>query len=262
MIDIGANLLHSQFDSDRIEVIERAFAAGVTRLMLTATDLPTSARAIDFCGDHRDIRCTAGVHPHEAKVVEDGWETTLRELVVSPLVKAVGEMGLDYNRNFSSPERQRAVFLNQLDIAESVGKPVFVHDREAASDVLSALKSRDGLAGVVIHCFTGNEKELDNYLSAGYYIGITGWICDKRRGQLLRSIVTRVPLTRLLIETDAPYLLPHNTPTEKIPTKNKRRNEPALLIYVAAQLAQLYETDESEIAAATTRNALEFFKWE
>ena len=155
-----------------------------------------------------------------------------------------------------------AVFQSQLDIAEDIAKPVFVHDREAAVDVLAALTSHRSLVGVVVHCFTGREKELDDYLSAGFHIGITGWVCDQRRGQPLRDIVTRVPLTRLLIETDAPYLFPHNAPTEMFTTKNRRRNEPALLKYVVAQLAELYGTDESEIVTATSRNALAFFDWD
>ncbi|MCZ6619942.1 MAG: TatD family hydrolase, partial [Gammaproteobacteria bacterium] len=190
MIDIGANLLHSQFDIDREEVIERAHAAGVTRILLTASDLPTSANAIKFCSARSNIRCTAGVHPHDAKDVDIGWESTLSKLASSPLVKAVGEMGLDYNRNFSPPEQQQAVFQKQLSIAEQVGKPVFVHDREAATDVLAALTGHKGLVGVVIHCFTGSAKELEDYLSAGFHIGITGWVCDQRRGKPLRDIVS------------------------------------------------------------------------
>ena len=262
MIDIGANLLHSQFDADRDKVIERAQSAGVERILLTASDLPTSVDAIEFCSTRTAIRCTAGVHPHEAKNVEAGWVSTLSELATSPLVKAIGEMGLDYNRNFSTPAQQRAVFQSQLDISEQVGKPVFVHDREAATDVLAALTNHSKLAGVVVHCFTGSEKELDDYLSAGFHIGITGWVCDQRRGQPLRDIVTRIPLSRLLIETDAPYLLPHNTPADELTTKNKRRNEPSLLKYVVAQLAQLYGTDESEIVTATSHNARKLFAWE
>ncbi len=262
MIDIGANLLHSQFDTDRDKVIERAEAAGVERILLTATDLPTSEEAIKFCGTRSDIRCTAGVHPHVAKNVEAGWTSALSKLVASPFVKAVGEMGLDYNRNFSSPAEQRAVFQSQLEIAEQVGKPVFVHDREAAADVLDSLTNHTNLRGVVVHCFTGTEKELDDYLSAGFHIGITGWVCDQRRGQPLREIVTRIPLSRLLIETDAPYLLPHNAPADELTTKNKRRNEPSLLKYVVRQLAQLYGTEESEIVTATSHNALKLFDWE
>lgn len=262
MIDIGTNLLHSQFDGDREEVIERARENGVTHLILTATDLPSSEAAIKFCSDRNDIRCTAGVHPHDAKDVQVGWELILSNLVTSPLVKAVGEMGLDYNRNFSSPAQQLTIFHDQLDIAEEVAKPVFVHDREAASDVLCALTSHNGLVNVVVHCFTGSEEELDNYLAAGFHIGITGWVCDRRRGQLLRDIVARVPLDKLMIETDAPYLLPHNTPAESLMTKNKRRNEPALLKYVVAQLAQSYGIDEAEIAQTTARNALAFFRLE
>lgn len=261
MIDIGANLLHSQFDSDRDAVIERAHAAGVARMLLTATDLSTSTAAIEFCTRRNDIRCTAGVHPHVAKEVEPGWISRLSELATSPLVKAVGEMGLDYNRNFTTPEQQQTVFHSQLDIAEQIRKPVFVHDREAAADVLAALTSHGRLTGVVVHCFTGDEKELDDYLSAGFYIGITGWVCDQRRGQPLRDIVTRVPLSKLLIETDAPYLLPHNVPANELTTGNKRRNEPAMLKYVVRQLAQLYGTEESEIITATSRNAREFFNW-
>ncbi|MCZ6644550.1 MAG: TatD family hydrolase [Gammaproteobacteria bacterium] len=261
MIDIGANLLHSQFDSDREAVIERAHTAGVARILLTATDVPTSTAAIEFCATRSDIRCTAGVHPHVAKDVQSGWTSLLSELAGSPFVKALGEMGLDYNRNFSTREQQQTVFHSQLEIAEQIGKPVFVHDREASADVLAALKNHSRLAGVVVHCFTGDASELDDYLSAGFHIGITGWVCDQRRGQPLRDIVTRVPLSKLLIETDAPYLLPHNAPADVLTTANKRRNEPALLKYVAQQLAELYGTEESEIVTVTSRNATELFDW-
>jgi TatD DNase family protein len=262
LTDIGINLLNHQFDDDRKAVIERARAAGVTRMLITCTDIAESRLGQDFCQANPDgFWCTAGVHPHQAKDVSPGWLEELADLAAQPCVRAVGETGLDFNRNFSTPEQQLAVFDAQLTLAASAGKPVFVHDRDSDGKVFELLDRRHGtLAGVVVHCFTGTENDLRRYLEAGFYIGITGWVCDARRGQRLRDIVTTIPLDRLLIETDAPYLRPHNAPAPPAGLEHqRRRNEPALLGCVAAQLAELYGVGDADIALASWQNASRLF---
>lgn len=262
LTDIGVNLLNGQFDNDRDAVIERARAAGVTRMLITCTDLAESRLGRQFCSAHPDgFWCTAGVHPHNAKDVAPDWLEELAALASEPWVRAVGETGLDFNRNFSPPEQQLKVFDAQLRLAAAAGKPVFVHDRDSDGKVFELLsRYHDELAGVVVHCFTGTEEDLERYLNAGFFIGITGWVCDSRRGQSLRDIVTMTPLNRLLVETDAPFLRPHNAPPPPPGLeRHKRRNEPALLGCVVAQLAELYEADEAEIAHATWQNASRLF---
>ncbi|NIP16272.1 MAG: hydrolase TatD [Pseudomonadales bacterium] len=262
LTDIGVNLLSRQFDEDREAVVERARAAGVTRMLITCTDLAESSLGQAFCRANPDgFWCTAGVHPHHAKDVGRDWLDQLTELAKDPSVKAVGETGLDFNRNFSPPEQQLAVFDAQLTLAADTGKPVFVHDRDSEGKVFELLNRHRGkLPGVVVHCFTGTRLDLQLYLKAGFYIGITGWVCDARRGQDLRDIVTMIPLDRLLIETDAPYLRPHNAPAPPPGLEHhKRRNEPALLGCVAAQLAQLYGVDHADVAQASWQNASRLF---
>ena len=259
--DIGANLLHRQFDPDREAVIDRAHAAGVTRMLVTCTDLDESARGIEFCRGRADgLWCTAGVHPHDAKHTEPGWLTRLADLAGNAQVRAVGETGLDFNRNFSPPERQIEVFEAQLELAVRIGKPVFVHDRDSQGKVHELLsRHARELCGVVVHCFTGASEDLVHYLDAGFFVGITGWVCDERRGQQLQDLVPDIPLDQLLVETDAPFLFPRNAPAQAVKSPNKNRNEPALLRYVIEKVAQLRGCDPSAIAHATHRNASVLF---
>lgn len=263
MIDIGINLLHPQFDPDRLEVLARARSVGVTDMLVTSTDLATSMAAIDFC-EQNDLYCTAGVHPHDASDAPADLLDRLTKLASSPRVKAIGETGLDFNRNYSPPAEQRKVFEAQLGIAQACAMPVFVHDRDSDGAVFELLKScADDLTGIVVHCFTGTAHDLARYLELGCYIGITGWICDKRRGAELRGLIGELPLDRLLIESDAPFLLPQTLPTgwhaEHAPGTSRRRNEPALLPLVARQIAELLGVTEREIVSKTTANARALF---
>ncbi len=263
MIDIGVNLLHKQFATDREDVIRRAHDAGVTTMLITATDLESTANAIAFCKAH-DMFCTAGVHPHDAAGVTASFTNDLASLAQSDRVKAIGETGLDFNRNYSPPKVQREIFASQLQLACEIHKPVFVHDRDSNGEVFQHLQNAaDDLIGVVVHCFTGTRADLERYIEAGYYIGITGWICDRRRGEELRSLVCEIPLTKLLVETDAPFLLPQTAPADWHVQENvqasSRRNEPALLGYVIAQIAELHQCESTIVAEATTRNARALF---
>ncbi len=255
LIDTCVNLLSGQFRKDREEILTRAHDAGVTGFLFTATDIESSSALQAHCGTNR--LTTAGVHPHDASGVCDDWIDQLTELVSADCVRAVGETGLDFNRNFSPPDVQREVFRYQVELAQRVDLPLFVHERESEGEVLRILKDADDLPPVVIHCFTGTRSELTEYLNAGFYIGITGWIADTRRGDTLRDIVSLIPPDRLLIETDAPYLRPHNAPGDV--GASPKRNEPALLPYVLSALAEAREETAEELATATSENARHLF---
>jgi TatD DNase family protein len=257
LIDIGSNLTHDSFAGDLPEVIARAMRVGVTRQVVTGADLASSRAAAALAEAHPGVLwSTAGVHPHHAADFDLGRAEELRELLNRRRVVAVGECGLDYFRDLSPRTAQRAAFAAQLEIAVSMAKPVFLHQRDAHQDFAAILAEyRPGLAGGVAHCFTGGERELEAYLALDLSIGITGWICDERRGQSLREVAPRIPSERLMIESDAPYLLPRNLE----PRPQSRRNEPAFLPHIARTVAQIRGESLAEVAAATTRNALRFF---
>ena len=261
MIDIGANLLNRQFRSDRAEVLDRAWAAGLSHLIVTATNPEEAAAASALCVAGDNLSCTAGVHPHHAGEVHEAggdWLGEIRALAASEGVCAIGETGLDYHRKFSPHEAQRAVFAAQAELAAELRLPLFVHDRDSQGGVYDILIGlADDLTGVVIHCFTGSERDLFRYLDAGFLIGVTGWVCDRRRGETLRQLVPQIPLDRLLIETDAPFLLPHGSAS---PSAHRRRNEPCLLPFIAKFIAQLRGLPTAEIAARTTANAQRLFR--
>ena len=257
MIDIGANLTSAVFREDLGAVLERAAQAGVCGVMVTGTDLVSSSAAAGLAARYPDyLAATAGVHPHDAKDVEPGWLDTLEDLLDQPCVKAVGETGLDFNRNYSPREAQLTAFDAQIELAVRRARPLFVHDRDSGGVVLERLRAHGPEPRqVVIHCFTGSALELDGYLSAGFMIGITGWICDERRGLELRELVRLIPAQQLMIETDAPFLLPRTIDT-KPPS---RRNEPANLIWVARCLAEARGENVADLIATTTDNARTFF---
>jgi TatD DNase family protein len=257
LIDIGANLAHDSFDRDRAAVLERAKAAGVGRLIVTGTSVTASVQALALCEAHPGaLFATAGIHPHHAQELDQHAVAALRGLLGSPAVVAVGECGLDYFRDFAPRTAQRDAFRAQLELAAQIRKPVFLHQRDAHEEFVALLTPfRERLAGGVAHCFTGGNTELDAYLDLGLYIGVTGWICDERRGAALRDAVPRIPLDRLLLETDAPYLLPRDLE----PRPKDRRNEPAYLAHVLERVAALQRRSREDVARATTRNAATLF---
>jgi len=257
LIDIGANLTHDSFDVDRAEVLEQAQAVGVDRMIVTGTSVTDSVRALELAKAHPvTLFSTAGVHPHHAKEFDEHSAEALQTLAQHAQVVAVGECGLDFYRNFSPPERQRAVFSAQLELAANVGLPVFLHQRDAHEEFLSLLRPmRDRLSGGVAHCFTGGLDEVRAYLDLDLYIGITGWICDERRGAELTRAVPHIPLERVLIETDAPYLLPRDLADKP----RGRRNEPRFLPHVLARLAAAMNRPAEVVAEATRINAEKLF---
>jgi TatD DNase family protein len=260
LVDIGLNLAHDSFDPDRDRVIEAAAAAGVRHMVITGSTLESSRAAIKLARAAPErFRATAGIHPHHACEFHAADVPTLRELLRATEVGAAGECGLDYFRNFSPHADQERVFRQQLDLAVELGKPVFLHQRDAHDAFMAILREyRPRLSAAVAHCFTGDERELRDYLALDLSIGITGWICDERRGHHLRDLVRLIPSDRLMIETDAPYLLPRDL----TPKPRSRRNEPKYLPHILATVAACRGEAPEAIAAATTRNALRFFGFE
>jgi TatD DNase family protein len=257
LIDIGSNLTHDSFAPDRDAVMARAQAAGVRHQVVTGADLASSRQAAALAAASPAIlSSTAGVHPHHAKNFDASQRTGLCDLLSHPQVVAVGECGLDYCRNLSPPEAQRAAFVAQLEIAAAARKPVFLHQRDAHDDFTAILKDfRGALVGGVAHCFTGGRSELEEYLALELYIGITGWVSDERRGSSLREAVPHIPSGRLMLETDAPYLLPRDLE----PRPASRRNEPCYLPHVARAVAHLRGESLATVATETSRNATRFF---
>ncbi len=255
IFDIGANLTHESFQKDRDDVVAQARDKGVSKMVITGCDVASSLLALDIAKQY-DLLSTAGVHPHEASTLTQQGQTTLTEMQAHPHVVAVGECGLDYYRNLSDKTDQKSAFVSQLEIAVRTGKPVFLHEREASRDMLDILNTyRPKLSRAVIHCFTGNKQELHDYLDLDLYIGITGWICDERRGMHLRNIVSDIPQDKLMIETDSPYLLPRTIR----PKPKSRRNQPKYLPYVVQMVADACQTSYEQMAERTTSNANTFF---
>jgi TatD DNase family protein len=257
LIDIGSNLTHDSFAADRDAVLNRALEAGVRRQIVTGADMTSSAQAAALAAAHPGtLSSTAGVHPHHAQSLDTALREELCALLRLPQVVAVGECGLDYYRNFSPPDAQRAAFIAQLEIAAAARKPVFLHQRDAHADFTAILKDfRPALIGGVAHCFTGGRPELEDYLALDLYIGVTGWVNDERRGQLLREALPHIPADRLMLETDAPYLLPRDLS----PRPKSRRNEPCYLPHIARTVAALRNDTLEHVATTTTRNATLFF---
>ncbi len=257
LIDIGANLTHEAFRRDLPDVLTRARTAGVVTMIVTGASAESSAAARELARAHPDVlRATAGVHPHHAGDYTADTDAALRELARTPEVVAVGETGLDYFRDLSPRPAQRAAFERQLAIAVDLGLPLFLHQRDAHVDFLAMLKAaRDRVPAVVVHCFTDQRRALFDYLDLDCHIGITGWICDERRGAHLIELVRAIPAARLLLETDAPYLLPRDLATPP----SSRRNEPMYLAHVCASVARARGEPPDVTAVNATAAARAFF---
>ena len=258
LIDIGCNLTHDSFDHDRKEVIEAAHKAGVVQMIVTGASAKGSVAALEIARNWPGrLFSTAGVHPHRASAYDDDTDILLRELATKDEVVAVGETGLDYFRDFSPRDEQRSAFERQMRIAIDTGMPLFLHQRDAHDDFFALLgQHRDQLNEVVVHCFTGNRAELHEYLDLDCHIGITGWICDERRGTHMKEFMRDIPSNRLMIETDSPYLKPRNLR----PKIKSNRNEPRLLPWILGTLAACRNEHPRDLAEATTRNARAFFR--
>ncbi len=257
LIDIGANLTHESFRHDFDAVLVRAREAGVAQMIVTGASREGSEQALALACAHPGVLyASAGVHPHHARDYDADTDARLRALLREPAVRAVGETGLDYHRNYSLREAQRTAFEKQLAIAVELGKPLFLHQRDAHADFLALLKTaRDRVPAAVVHCFTDRREALFDYLDLDCHIGITGWICDERRGIHLRELVREIPASRLLLETDAPYLLPRTVR----PPPAHRRNEPMYLAHICGEVARDRGEPVEITAAASTATARAFF---
>jgi TatD DNase family protein len=257
IIDVGVNLGHRSFVPDRSQVITRAFAAGVKTMIVTGSSLTSSREALQIAREYPGrLFSTAGVHPHDSRSCTDATLSKLRKMAALDEVAAIGECGLDFYRDFSPRDLQEKWFAAQVALAEELQMPVFLHERDARPRFSEILAAHRHNTPAVLHCFTGSAEDLKVYLDMGLFIGITGWICDERRGTHLRELVRHIPGDRLMIETDAPFLLPRSLPNKP----KDGRNEPAFLPHVLETVAQCLGKPAVEVAATTTRNAKEFFR--
>lgn len=255
--DIGANLTHESFNKDLSDVIRNAKSTGIKKICITSTSIEDTKLSLKIAGSDKDFFITTcGIHPHYADTFIESNIEDIKKLCTNSLIKAVGETGLDFNRNFSLKENQINCFESQLEIAQELTLPIFMHQREAHESFMSCLNNFDLNVNAVVHCFTENKKEFYEYLEKGFWIGFTGWICDPKRGKHMESLISSMPLDRVMIETDSPYLLPKNLKVKG------RRNEPKYIYEIAKRIADLQKKDIGEIAGLLYENSLEFFKLE
>ncbi|MFU8833503.1 MAG: TatD family hydrolase [Wenzhouxiangella sp.] len=257
LIDIGCNLTHESFEKDRAEVIANAQAQGVLQMVVTGASEAGSVKASQLATLWPGtLYATAGVHPHLASDFTSDTASVLAELHREDSVVAVGECGLDYFRDLSPRSAQRKAFERQLELAVACGKPVFLHQRDAHEDFVAILREfRPHLARAVVHCFTDTREAMLDYLALDCHIGITGWICDERRGHHLKEFVAEIPAGRLMIETDSPYLKPRNLR----PKARTHRNEPQWLPWIAGTVAACRGVSPPRLAEETTACARDFF---
>jgi TatD DNase family protein len=249
LIDTHAHLDMEAFQKDLPEVLARAGESEVTDIISIGIDLPSSAKALELAGKYDFIYATVGYHPHNAEAVDLGTLRDLADLASAPKVVAWGEIGLDFFRRHSSPESQIEAFERQLDLAGELGLPVIIHDRDAHEQIYEILRKRN-LTGV-IHCFSGDYTLAGMFLDLGYYLSIPGTVTYKK-ADLVREVAAKIPLDRLLVETDAPFLAP-------VPYRGKR-NEPAFVKHTAQEIARLREMDLQELGRSTSENARNLFK--
>lgn len=257
IIDIGANLTHDSFDSDREVVLQSARDAGIVQIVVTGASAQGSLDAVAMAEAlPGELFATAGVHPHRAAHYDADTDALLRELAGHDAVVATGETGLDYFRDISPRPVQQQVFEQQLQIGVESGLPVFLHQRDGHEDFIAILRQfRDQLKNAVVHCFTGTREEMYECLDLDCHIGITGWICDERRGAHLKEFVADIPADRLMIESDSPYLKPRSLR----PRVKTHRNEPQWLGWTLGVVAASRGEKPAETAAITTKTARNFF---
>ncbi len=257
LVDIGVNLTNNSLLRDLEAVTYRASDAGVNRMVVTGTSIEESRKAIDLCQSYpANLTSTCGVHPHHASEWDENSLADLGTMAQQDCVRAIGETGLDFNRNYSPPEAQEYAFRQQMELAASLKMPLFCHQRDAHHRFVEMLREyRDDLSRLVVHCFTDSREALVDYLELDCHIGITGWICDERRGLELQQLVKLIPAERLLLETDAPYLLPRDLD----PKPSSRVNEPAHLPHILAAVARHRGEPEQELSAQVLENSRLFF---
>ena len=250
LIDSHAHIQLDRFDADREAVLERAQAAGVHAILVIGFDLETSRGAIELAEKYDQIYATVGMHPHDARDLDDETVRIFRDLTTHPKVVALGEMGLDYYRDLSPRPVQQEAFERQLDLAEELNLPIVIHNREAYHDILPILGARRGKIRGVMHCFSGDVEIMHQSLALGFYIGIGGPV-TYRRSDALQGVAREVPADALLVETDCPWLAPQ--------FRRGRRNEPAYVCATAEKIAGLRGISLEEIGEMTTQNFEDLF---
>lgn len=252
LVDSHCHLDDAAFDADRKDVILFAKQLGIKWILNPGADLASSKKAVVLADEYPMIYAAVGVHPHDAKDVPDDWEAQLQELGAHPKVVAIGEMGLDYHYDHSPRQAQQDVFRKQIRLARSIGKPVIIHEREAPADVLTILKEEQVQdVGGVMHCFSGSIESARLFMQLGLYISFAGPVTFKNARRSL-EVASAIPLDKILVETDAPYLTPE-------PYRGKR-NEPGHVLLVAQKIAEMRGMDFSEFAEAVTFNAEQLFR--
>ena len=254
LFDIGANLTHESFEKDLKEVLERAIKNDINNICITGCNLLDSKKALEIAQLFPDnLITTCGIHPHYADSFNKNSMLEIFDICQNNIVKAIGETGLDFNRNYSDKNKQIESFLNHIKIANKLNLPMFLHQRDAHQDFIDCINTEKPEVKCVVHCFTGQKNELEDYLINNFYIGLTGWICDPKRGSHLEELIPIIPLDKLLIETDSPYLLPKNLKIKG------RRNEPGFLNEILNKVVEVRKETETEIKEALMRNSLYFF---
>ena len=255
--DIACNFTSERFDKDLDDVINRAITNKITKFALICSRLGDLEKLLEIYNRFaKDMFFTIGVHPHHANEINDEYLKKLKEAITKSIPHAIGETGLDFYRNLSTYEEQVFAFEEQIKIAIDTNKPLFLHQRDSHEDFIKILrKYSSDITKAVVHCFTGTQEQLNDYLELNCYIGVTGWICDEKRNVELRKTIKNIPLEKLMIETDCPYLIPKNL-TDK-PKNN--RNEPCNLNHIASEIAILMEIKERALRKKTYENAINFF---
>lgn len=254
-IDIGVNIFDKQF-SGKVEEIAIDAKNNDIAMIITGSSMKSSTLASDYIAGKKNIFSTAGIHPHAARTCSENTITELRKLIVNnPGIVAVGECGLDYDRMFSPKDVQKKYFEYQIILAEELDKPLFLHERAAAEDFYHILSRHKNICNrSVVHCFTGDASTVMKYLDLGCYIGITGWICDERRNHDLLEALKYIPIERLMIETDAPYLTPRNI------NGLSRTNIPSNIKYILSEIAKHKNMEEELLGVEIYKNTKAFFK--
>ena len=252
LFDSHAHLDSERFEGERDAIIERAQSAGISLIMNPGASYESSVRAVEMSEKYEMVYAAVGIHPHDADTVDDMMLSLIKALAKKEKVKAIGEIGLDYYYDNSPREIQKKVFRDQIRLAKSLNLPIIIHDRDANDDVMRILKEEDPFeSGVVLHCFSGSAELARQYVKLGAYISIAGPLTFKNNRKTI-EVVEAVPLERLFVETDSPYLTP-------VPFRGKR-NEPAYVEYVADKIAEIKVLTFNEVAEATKENARKFFK--
>ena len=257
--DIACNFTSDRFDNDLDEIIDRAIANNITKFGLICSQLSDLDKLLEIYHRYsKNMFFTIGVHPHHANEINEEYLEKLKEAISKNNPHAVGEVGLDFFRNLSTYEEQIFAFEEQIKISIDTNKPLFLHQRDSHDDFIKILrKYSSDINKTVVHCFTGTQQQLDDYLELDCYIGVTGWICDKKRNVELRKTIKNIPLSRLMIETDCPYLIPKNLPDK--PKNN--RNEPKYLKHILSEISFLMGIDENLLEKETYKNTKYLFNF-